>query len=57
MSLDEAAKYVGLPPGVLHALAWANAVKTQQPKSYWQPTFIKSDLDDWLSSQGAKLKG
>lgn len=57
MTLEEAAKYVGIPQGVLHALAWADAVKVEMPKSYWRPTFAKADLDDWLHAQGVKRKG
>lgn len=55
MPLEEAAKYLGIPPGMLHSLAWANSVKTEQPKNYWHPTFAKADLDDWR--RDVKRKG
>lgn len=47
-SLQDAAKYIGVPANSLHAAAWAgNGPKSNG--SYWHPTFTKDALDEWLA--------
>lgn len=46
LSLDAAAKFIGIPPDRLHAMSWA---KSGPPSngSYWFPTFDAEALSEW----------
>lgn len=46
LSLQEAARFIGMQPDTLHAMAWA---KLGPPSngSYWFPTFDAEALSEW----------
>lgn len=46
LALEPAAKFVGLPPERLHAMAWAK-IGPKSNGSYWFPMFELSELEDW----------
>lgn len=52
LSLEEAAKHIGLPAGVLHAWTWAKAGPAPSNQSYWHPRYTTESLNAWLAAQG-----
>lgn len=54
LSLDEAAKHLGIPAGVLHSWAWSKT-GPKSNGSYWKPRFNQISLDEWKRTQGAAL--
>ena len=56
LSLEEAAKYIGMPQGVLHAWTWAKAGPKQSNQSYWHPRYTTESLNAWLAAQGIHVR-
>lgn len=46
LSLEAAAKFIGIPPDRLHAMAWAK-IGPPSNGSYWFPTFDAEALSEW----------
>jgi hypothetical protein len=52
LSLEEAAKHVGLPPRVLHVWAWSGVGPKAANTNKWKPRFTEQSLNEWMKSQG-----
>lgn len=49
LNLEAAARFVGIPPDRLHAMAWAK-IGPPSNGSYWFPTFDAEALSEWKAS-------